>query len=228
MRNSGTSTTPLSTPLTTTGTPGQPETTTLAGEQPDGTDGTPAETGDTGTDGSTTGGGGTGQSNYGSTESKGLRVVPSEIAGLTRLMINLQSSAKSRQITRKFANSARRNILAMQAPQKTMPKYVEPAENRIIDEQISNTLNRQYAYSDPVLRERMRDKDLATANYLNTQKSANSSQAFNHHLNLAYQINDENSAAIVNLNNTVLQSLNGIGQMEMNSELASNNTATTS
>lgn len=166
--------------------------------------------------------------NYGATKSEGPSVVPSEIAGLTRLIVNLQSSAKSRQITKKFADSARRNILAMQAPQKTMPKYVEPTENRIIDEQISDTLNKPYAYSDPVLRERMRDKDLATVNYLKTQKNANSSQAFNQHRSISQQINDENSAARVNLNNTVLQSLNGIDQMEMNSELASNNTATTS
>ena len=166
--------------------------------------------------------------NYGATKSEGPSVVPSEIAGLTRLIVNLQSSAKSRQITKKFADSARRNILAMQAPQKTMPKYVEPAENRIIDEQISDTLNKPYAYSDPVLRERMRDKDLATVNYLKTQKSANSSQAFNQHRSISQQINDENTAARVNLNNTVLQSLNGIDQMEMNSELASNNTTATS
>jgi hypothetical protein len=116
----------------------------------------------------------------------------------------------------------------MQAPQKSSPKYVEPAENRLIDKQIADTLNKKYAYSDPVLIERMRDKDMATANYLDTQKSANSSQAFNQHRLAVQQINDENTAARIELNNNVLQSLNGIDQMEMNSELASSNTAATS
>lgn len=165
--------------------------------------------------------------NYGINTS-GNSIVPSEIAGLTRLAVNLHSSAKSREIAKEFADSARRNILAMQAPQKSSPKYVEPAENRLIDKQIADTLNKKYAYSDPVLIERMRDKDMATANYLNTQKSANSSQAFNQHRLAVQQINDENAAARIELNNNVLQSLNGIDQMEMNSELASSNTAATS
>lgn len=165
--------------------------------------------------------------NYGINTS-GNSIVPSEIAGLARLAVNLHSSAKSRKIAKEFADSARRNILAMQAPQKSYPKYVEPAENRLIDKQIADTLNKKYAYSDPVLIERMRDKDMATANYLDTQKSANSSQAFNQHRFAVQQINDENTAARIELNNNVLQSLNGIDQMEMNSELASSNTAATS
>lgn len=170
-----------------------------------------------------------GQDNsYGTVDTSGNSIIPSEIAGLARLAINLQSSAKSRKIAKEFADSARRNILAMQAPQKSSPKYVEPAENRLIDKQIADTLNKKYAYSDPVLIERMRDKDMATANYLNTQKSANSSQAFNQHRLAVQQINDENTAARIELNNNVLQSLNGIDQMEMNSELASSNTAATS
>ena len=148
----------------------------------------------------------------------------SNLIGLGRFISSLHSANVDFKNTEKYIKKMRSNIDAMQAPQKQYVNITEPVENKVLDSQISGLLNRKYAYSDPTMIETYKDSLNAQIREMQLQKAANLSNTVNITKTTNKQIDDENYAQRVSLNNQKLNMDNQFNQLLLNAEAAKNKT----
>ena len=148
----------------------------------------------------------------------------SNLIGLGRFISSLHSANVDFKNTEKYIKKMRGNIEAMQAPQKQYVNITEPIENRILDSQISDLLNKKYAYSDPNMVEAYKNSSNTQIGKMQLQKAANWTNTVNTVKNINKQIDDENYAQRVSLNNQKLNMDNQFNQALLNAEAAKNKT----